>query len=106
MVSLSIGLGSGTVYVLVTFVPILWESMGPGALFTDSCPRVSLFMISGTSQTNIFSLMMLAALALAFLLLHIILSVAAFEAYRLRKWHYAIAVWVVHYAASFLVGSF
>ncbi|KAH3759372.1 gamma-secretase subunit Aph-1 [Pelomyxa schiedti] len=88
LVSVALGLGSGVVYVLVTYVTILWESIGPGALFCDSCSRVSLFMING-------------AIAAAFLILHILLSLIAFEAYCRRKWLFVAAVWISHYAASF-----
>eukprot|EP01105_Mastigella_eilhardi_P006429 TRINITY_DN18007_c0_g1_i1.p1 TRINITY_DN18007_c0_g1~~TRINITY_DN18007_c0_g1_i1.p1 ORF type:complete len:264 (-),score=74.27 TRINITY_DN18007_c0_g1_i1:49-777(-) len=89
LVSMAIGLGCAVVYVLVNYASLLSESTGPGALFSPSCPGMSLFMVS-------------SLLAFEFLIMHIAFSVIAFESYRWRKWHYVAYLWVAHYSASFM----
>jgi len=87
--SLAVGVGAGVTYALVMYTSILWESTGPGSLFSPACPSTSLFMVS-------------AMLALCFVLLHIFQSMIAFEAYRLRSYRDVAVVWSSHLLASLL----
>jgi len=87
--ALAVGLGSGVTYALVMYTSILWESTGPGSLFSPACPGTSLFIIS-------------AIIALGFVLLHIFQSIVAFEAFRLKSYPYMAVVWGSHIIASLL----
>ena len=45
LMGLAVGVGTGLAYVLVLIFPVLWPSKGPGAVFSQSCPSVSLFTL-------------------------------------------------------------
>jgi anterior pharynx defective protein 1 len=86
------GLGFGLAYGLITYVTLLVHSAGPGTLFSQSCPGMSLPFISALS-TCLTSL------------LHVSWMMIAFEGYWSRSvvGRYGRIAWVVlsHYGASY-----
>ncbi|GAM23385.1 hypothetical protein SAMD00019534_065600 [Acytostelium subglobosum LB1] len=86
--SAAIGTGSGITYAFVMYGTIMWESQGPGDLFSPACPDVSLFMLS-------------AIYALCFSLLHILWNVTAFQGYRTKNRIDVGIVLVSHIAISY-----
>ncbi|EGG21148.1 gamma-secretase subunit Aph-1 [Cavenderia fasciculata] len=87
--SAAIGCGSGITYAFVMYGTIMWDSQGPGNLFSAACPTVSLFMIS-------------AILALCISLLHIAWNVIAFQGFRSKKYYLVAFVIICHYLISYL----
>jgi anterior pharynx defective protein 1 len=71
--SLAIGLGFGLTHGVVMYGSVLVAAIGPGSLFVPACPQISLFLLS-------------AMFALAFITMHVLLSVISFDAFRLRDW--------------------
>eukprot|EP00727_Mastigamoeba_balamuthi_P010019 m51a1_g564 hypothetical protein (239) ;mRNA; f:501483-502679 len=89
LVSFSTGVGTANAYVLVMYLPVMWEAKGAATLFSSACPSSSLFSIN-------------AVLALEFSLLHVLMMVVAFEAYAERRVWLMITLFLTHYAASML----
>eukprot|EP01132_Coremiostelium_polycephalum_P009979 gene9979-12231_t len=87
--SAAIGVGSGLTYGFVMYGSIMWDSSGPGNLFSAACPSISLFMLS-------------AIITLCQTLLHISFNVLAFQGYRTRRYIYVILVFIGHIAISYL----
>ncbi|KAF2073363.1 hypothetical protein CYY_005333 [Polysphondylium violaceum] len=85
----AIGTGSGITYAFIMYASILWESTGPGALFSESCPTVNLFMIS--ALTTLF-----------ITILHVAFNILAFQGYRSKKYHLVLYVLLAHFAVSYL----
>lgn len=73
LASLAIGLGFGLTHGVVMYGSVLAGSLGPGSLFTPACPQISLFLLS-------------AVFALAFIAMHVLLSVISFDAFRASSW--------------------
>ena len=46
LLGLASGVGSATLYACVNAVPVLIEGMGPGTVFSQSCPSTSLFTLT------------------------------------------------------------
>jgi anterior pharynx defective protein 1 len=89
LIALAVGVGTGTVYVLVNVVPVIWEALGPGTLFAAACPSASLFTLA-------------AIHGMLFSLLHMVLSVVAFVAYEFRRWLLIAVLWGAHFSASYV----
>ncbi|KAM9986578.1 hypothetical protein ACTFIY_010994 [Dictyostelium cf. discoideum] len=87
--SAAIGVGSGVAYGFIMFGSILWESTGPGTLFSPACPSVNLFMLS-----SIITLFMT--------LLHVVYNVLAFQGYRSKKYHLVAFVIITHFVTTYL----
>ncbi|KAK5576476.1 hypothetical protein RB653_007620 [Dictyostelium firmibasis] len=87
--SAAIGVGSGVAYGFIMFGSILWESTGPGTLFSPACPTVNLFMLS-----SIITLFMT--------LLHVVYNVLAFQGYRSKKYHLVAFVIITHFVTTYL----
>ncbi|EGC31825.1 hypothetical protein DICPUDRAFT_39331 [Dictyostelium purpureum] len=85
----AIGVGNGTAYGFIMFGSILWESTGPGTMFSPACPTVNLFMLS-------------SIITLCMTILHVVYNVLAFQGYRSRKYHLVVYVVIVHFLTSFL----
>lgn len=52
---LATGMGTAAAHVLITYSSVLFDAVGPGALFAHSCPGISLFFLSGArSHSQIF----------------------------------------------------
>jgi len=88
-VALAFGFGSGVTHSFITYVSVLWDSLGPGTAFSPSCPTVSLFLLS-------------ALYSLFFILFHIFWAVLSFDAYRKSNWKMIGAVAGSHLVASLL----
>eukprot|EP01133_Synstelium_polycarpum_P006684 gene6684-7771_t len=86
--SAAIGTGSGITYAFVMYGTIMWDSQGPGNLFSGACPTVSLFMLS-------------AFFALFMSILHIAWNVLAFQGYRTRNYIQVAFVIITHFAVSY-----
>lgn len=71
--SLAIGLGFGFTHGVVMYGSVLASANGPGSLYAPACPSVSLFLLS-------------AVFALAFITMHVLLSVLSFDAYKVTEW--------------------
>jgi anterior pharynx defective protein 1 len=89
LASLAIGWGIGTASALILFASVVWHGSGPGFLPAPACPSLSLFYLS-------------ALTALLFTLLHMALSVLAFDAYTRRVWWRVAFVVLAHLTASYL----
>jgi len=85
--SLALGLGTGMTHAFITYVSVLWESMGPGSYFSPSCPSVSIFPLS-------------AVYAFCFILLHTFWYIIAFFAFKEKSYWKIGAVVGTHFMAS------
>eukprot|EP01118_Nematostelium_gracile_P006152 TRINITY_DN1978_c0_g1_i1.p1 TRINITY_DN1978_c0_g1~~TRINITY_DN1978_c0_g1_i1.p1 ORF type:complete len:133 (+),score=22.76 TRINITY_DN1978_c0_g1_i1:53-451(+) len=74
---------------LITYVPVLWEAIGPAAAFSPACPSVNLFMTSGL-------------IAHAFGMLNVLWTIISFDGFQKRSWKQIVGVIVSHLAASML----
>eukprot|EP01097_Dermamoeba_algensis_P002115 TRINITY_DN183_c0_g2_i1.p1 TRINITY_DN183_c0_g2~~TRINITY_DN183_c0_g2_i1.p1 ORF type:complete len:246 (+),score=37.24 TRINITY_DN183_c0_g2_i1:39-776(+) len=83
----SIGLGSGLIYVLVMYSPFLWTSRLQGALLTDHCPALNLFVFSAVNS-------------FFFSIIHVQLTVMAMLAYKNNSLILSVVVGLLHMAAS------
>merc|ERR1712232_275386 len=82
-------MGAAIAYLLVMYVGVLWDSLGPGSLFSTSCPGVSIFIISSIMCICIVPLL-------------ILWYIIAFEAYRNKKWFWIGVVASLHLVTSYL----
>lgn len=88
----AIGWGIGTASALILYASVVWHGSGPGFLPAPACPALSLFYLS-------------ALTALLFTLLHMALSVLAFDAYARRVWWRVGYVVLAHLTAAYLVSG-
>jgi len=86
--SLAVGWGIGVASALILYTSVVWHGRGPGFLPANACPHISLFYIS-------------AVIALQFVLLHMMLSVIAFDAFARCSYKWIAFVVGAHLAASF-----
>ena len=86
--SLTCGVGASVAYGLIMYFGVLWDARGPGALFSNSCPHVSVFIISSFVCTLMC-------------LMQVLWYIVSFEAYKTKKW-----IWIGIVAASHLVASY
>jgi len=87
--ALSSGVGYGVSSVLITYVPTLTESLGPGTYYLSSCPSVNYFiLISFIGMFNI--------------ILQPFLNIIAFEGYKRKSKPKILFVWLSHLAFSLL----
>jgi len=70
--AIAVGVGFGLMSTLLMYGGVLEASLAPGDYFTESCPKVSGFVIS-------------AMLALLFQVMHLALTIIALDAVRRRK---------------------
>lgn len=68
--SLAIGLGFGLTQGVVMYGSVLVDAYGPGTLFAPACSSISLFLLS-------------AVFSLAFIIMHVLLSVLSFDAFKM-----------------------
>ena len=90
LIGLAVGVGTGLAYVLVLIFPVLWPSKGPGAVFSQSCPSVSLFTL-------------VAVQGMLMSLLQVAWSVITFIGFETKKYAYVVATAASHVAASYFV---
>lgn len=87
--SLSAGLGFGTMQGIIMYGSVLSASTGPGVLFVDSCPHIPLVLLS-------------AVTCLCFIVMNVVLMVAAFTAYRTHNLNQVAVICGLHLVASLL----
>lgn len=87
--SLSAGLGFGTMQGVIMYGSVLSASTGPGVLFVDSCPHIPLVLLSSIS-------------CLCFIVMNVVLMVAAFTAYRTHNVMHISLICGLHLVASLL----
>jgi len=87
--AIAFGVGSGVTHSLVSYVTILWEALGPGSIFSPSCPSISLFFIS-------------ALFSFCFQMFHILWSIVSFDGYRERNYIKMGSVLICHIVVSYL----
>lgn len=92
LMGLSVGVGTGLAYILVLTFPVLWPSKGPGAVFSQSCPNVSLFTL-------------IAVQGMLMSLLQVTWSLISFIGFETKKYVYVVATIVSHFAASYFVNK-
>eukprot|EP01103_Thecamoeba_quadrilineata_P003777 TRINITY_DN13516_c0_g1_i1.p1 TRINITY_DN13516_c0_g1~~TRINITY_DN13516_c0_g1_i1.p1 ORF type:complete len:248 (+),score=7.60 TRINITY_DN13516_c0_g1_i1:33-776(+) len=81
------GFGSATAYIAVMYVSVLWESLGPGTLFSAACPSLSVFIVS-------------SLYGLCFVLQHLCFAIISFEGFRKISYPMTAFVVVTHLLAS------
>jgi len=87
--AIAFGFGSGITHSFISYISILWESLGPGTYFTSSCPSISVFVLS-----SLFSF--------CFIMFHILWSLVGFDGYRERNFKKMGSVVACHFLASFI----
>jgi hypothetical protein len=92
-IALSVGVGWGCVYVLVTYVSFLWKSIGPGDLLSEGCPEVSVFVVNGVLVTFMN-------------ILNVLFTVFMVDGYFSKKWFSVVLCFIFHYGASYFVFIF
>jgi hypothetical protein len=113
-------MGFGLTHGTVMYGSVLANAYGPGTLFAPACPSVSLFLLSGTSSPSFSprlsgdgdgnAFLYAAVFALAFIAMHVLLSVLSFDAFKMTEWKsFLIKTGVMlggHLVISFLVRCF
>lgn len=90
LMGFAVGVGTGLAYVLVLTFPVLWPSKGPGAVFSQSCPSISLFTLTAV-QGMLMSL------------LNVAWSTTTFIGFEVKNYFFVVATVVSHFAASYFV---
>lgn len=85
--AIAAGLGFGTMGSVVMYGSLLATSVGEAVLYSDQCSEMSLFALSAVSST-------------LFIILHTLLSILTFDAYRRRSWARFSLVVLLHLGAS------
>lgn len=85
--ALAAGLGYGGLHTILIYGTIVFNSLGPGTFFADTCPDFSVFVLS-------------AWLAFCFGILHMELMILAFDAYRRKSWPRIVFFIILHLATA------
>ena len=90
LLGLASGVGAATLYACVNVVPVLIEGMGPGTVFSRSCPTMSIFTLSAVT---------------CFIMewLHMIWNIFGFLLFARRIFAVAPILILSHFAAAYFV---
>lgn len=91
--ALAAGVGYSLIHCLLMYSVILSNALGPGTFFADTCPHFSTFVVT-------------AWLSFSFGILHILLMIIAFDAFRRRSIVKCVILCLLHMAAACSVLNF